>query len=166
MALKHWLDVALSYLKQYKYVLLIVLIGLIFLLIPESEKTQTELISQETDNILTVEQQLGWILSNVKGAGEVLVFLSQASGEEILYQTDEEYRISADSNDSQVTTVTVSGADRGEQGLIRQVNPPAYLGAIIVCQGADNSAVRLAIVEAVSRATGLGADKISVLKMG
>ena len=166
MALKHWLDVALSYLKQYKYVLLIVLIGLVFLLIPEAEKTQTEHISQETDNILTIEQQLGRILSNVKGAGEVQVFLSQASGEEILYQTDEEYRISSDSNDSQVTTVTISGSDRGEQGLIRQVNPPAYLGAIIVCQGADNSVVRLAIVEAVSRATGLGADKISVLKMG
>ena len=165
MALKHWLDVALTNLKQYKYVLLIVIVGLVFLLIPEPEKKESIHISQEPDNILTVEQQLGNVLSHVKGAGEVLVFLSQASGEEIVYQTDEEKRISSDTNDSQITTVTVSGSDRGEEGLIRQVNPPAYQGAVVVCQGADNPTVRLAIVEAVSRATGLGADKISVLKM-
>ena len=95
-----------------------------------------------------------------------MVFLSQASGEEILYQTDEKHRVSSEDSDEEINTVTVSGADRGEDGLIRQVNPPTYMGAIIVCQGAENSAVRLAIVEAVSRATGLGADKISVLKMG
>lgn len=35
----------------------------------------------------------------------------------------------------------------------------------MVCQGADNAAVRLAIVEAVSKVTGLGANRISVLKM-
>ena len=127
MALKHWVDAALTNLKQYKYVLLIVLIGLIFLLIPESQNEQAVRISEEPGNILTVEQQLSSILSNVKGAGEVLVFLSQASGEEILYQTDEEIRISADTNESQITTVTVSGSDRGEEGLIRQVNPPVYL---------------------------------------
>ena len=62
-------------------------------------------------------------------------------------------------------TVTVTDAQRNESGLIRQVNPPVYKGAVIVCQGADNAAVRLAIVDAVGKATGLGADKISVLKM-
>ena len=166
MAIKHRMETAVAYLKQYKYALLIVLAGLFLLLIPESEKKQAEHISQEQDNILSVEQQLARILSNVKDAGKVLVFLSQAAGEEILYQTDEEHRISGDTNESQITTVTISGADRGEGGLIRQVNPPTYLGAVIVCQGADNAVVRLAIVDAVSRATGLGADKISVLKMG
>ena len=39
------------------------------------------------------------------------------------------------------------------------------MGAIVVCQGGDNATVRLAIIEAVSNVTGLGADKISVLKM-
>ena len=166
MALIHLKETVLVSLKQYKYVLLIVFVGLLFLLFPGSENEKTEHISQETDNILTVEQQLSGILSHVKGAGKVMVFLSQASGEEILYQTDEKHRVSSDDSDEEINTVTVSGADRGEDGLIGQVNPPTYKGAIVVCQGADNGAVRLAIVEAVSRATGLGADKISVLKMG
>ena len=59
----------------------------------------------------------------------------------------------------------ITDSDRKEEGLITQVDPPVYQGAIIVCQGADRGAVRLAIVEAVSRVTGLGADRISVLKM-
>ena len=48
---------------------------------------------------------------------------------------------------------------------MRQENPAQYLGVIVVCEGADSPAVRLAIVEAVSDVTGLGADRISVLKM-
>ena len=59
----------------------------------------------------------------------------------------------------------VTGSDRSEKGLVRQINPPEYLGAVVLCQGADNAAVKLAIVEAVSKATGLSTDRITVLKM-
>ena len=80
-----------------------------------------------------------------------------------------EYLLSNGLNENEANSIIVSyfeGRKKIEEsGLIRQINPPAYLGAIVVCQGADNNTVRLAIVEAVSRATGLGADKISVLKM-
>ena len=54
---------------------------------------------------------------------------------------------------------------RKQTGLVQQVNPPTYLGAVIVCQGADSASVRLAIVEAVGSVTGLSTDKITVLKM-
>ena len=59
----------------------------------------------------------------------------------------------------------IRGENGKESGLVQRVDPPKYLGAVIVCQGADKAAVKLAIVEAVSKATGLGADQISVLKM-
>lgn len=165
MELNAWTDKALSLVKQYKYVFLMIAVGLILLLLPATEKTKESDISQQQANILTLEQQLSAVLSSVKGAGNVEVFLSQATGEEILYQTDQNYSTSGDSYDNRTDTVTVSGTDREEAGLIRQINPPVYKGAIIVCQGTDNPAVRLAIVEAVSRVTGLGTDKISVLKM-
>lgn len=38
-------------------------------------------------------------------------------------------------------------------------------GAVIVCQGADISSVRLCVTNAVSAYTGLGSDKIRVIKM-
>jgi len=66
---------------------------------------------------------------------------------------------------TRITTITVTGTNRNEEGLIKQINPPTYLGAIIICQGADSASVRLAIVDAVSKLTGLGADSIAVLKM-
>jgi stage III sporulation protein AG len=62
-------------------------------------------------------------------------------------------------------TVTVTDSDRNENGLIRQINPPVYSGAVVVCQGADNPQVKLSIIDAVGKLTGLGSDKISVIKM-
>lgn len=165
MELTQWKERLASIINQYKYVLLLIAAGIILLMFPANEKPEKQGISQQQENIITVEQQLSEILSCVRGAGEVKVFLSRASGEEILYQTDENYSTSTGGYDNRIDTVTVSGSDREETGLIRQINPPTYLGAIIVCQGADDPVIRLAIVEAVSRVTGLGADRISVLKM-
>ena len=78
-----------------------------------------------------------------------------------MYQTDEDSASSGVRSD----TVLLNGPDRSQTGLVRQVNPPTYLGAVIVCQGADSASVRLAIVEAVGSVTGLSTDKITVLKM-
>lgn len=153
--------------KKYKYVILILCAGLFLLTLPSSKvkQEQKEVIIEPDTNILSVEDQLSQILSYVRGAGKVQVMLSISSGEETLYQTNGNHTNNADSASIKTDTVTVTDSDRNETGLIRQVNPPAYAGAIVVCQGADNPSVRYAIVEAVSKVTGLGADKISVLKM-
>lgn len=166
MALTRWQNGISQIFRQYKYVILIAAIGIGFLLLPSVEKEDVQVISEPQENILTVEQQLAAVLSCVEGAGKVEVFLSQALGEEILYQTNENVSSTGSGYDNRIDTVTVSGANREETGLIRQINPPTYQGAIIVCQGADDPAVCLMIVEAVSRVTGLGANRISVLKMG
>ena len=166
MELNKWKRQLTFIYKQYKYVLLVAAAGLLLMLIPQSKKEAQQVITQVQENILTVEEQLGAILSQVDGAGEVRVLLTQASGEETLYQTDQDYDTSAELHSSRTDTVTITDAERNETGLVRQVNPPVYLGAIVVCEGADNPVVQLSIVEAVCKVTGLGADKISVLKMG
>lgn len=165
MEVSEWKEKLTALVRQYKYVFLIIAAGLILMLHPETKKDPEAVISQTQENILTVEEQLSIILSQVDGAGEVRVLLTQASGEEIFYQTNEDSDISADSSSVRTDTVTVTDTQRNETGLIRQINPPTYLGAIVVCQGAGDPVVRLNIVEAVSRVTGLGADRISVLKM-
>jgi hypothetical protein len=63
------------------------------------------------------------------------------------------------------STILTTDSDRNQTGLIHQKNPPVYRGAVVLTQGADDPAVKLAIVDAVGKATGLGADKIAVLKM-
>ena len=118
--------------------------------------------SEETEDL---QLRLSNLLSQMAGAGRVKVLLTEATGEQIFYQED---RDTSDSDQSQTTrtdTVIVTDGTHSQEGLIRQVNPPTYLGAVILCQGADQPSVRLAITEAVANATGLGYHKITVLKM-
>ena len=149
---------------KYRYALLVLVIGIALLLIPGKSggdrMVVNESISEPKQSALT-QDALAEILQSIHGAGKVKVLLSISTGEETLYQTDTET-----ATDSQkIQTVIITDSQRNEAGLIRQVNPVTYLGAIVVCQGADSPAVRLAITQAVTKITGLGADAICVLKM-
>jgi stage III sporulation protein AG len=64
-----------------------------------------------------------------------------------------------------VETVLSDSGSGLETPLVVQETYPVYQGALVLCQGADNAAVRLDIVSAISGLTGLGADKITVIKM-
>lgn len=152
-----------AFFQKYKFVLLVVAVGIAFMLIPDfiPQSNTQETIEAEPERMEGMEVRLQKILTNIKGAGRVEVMLTEASGQETVYQTDTELSGDRSNHD----TVIVSNADRTELGLIMQINPPIYLGAVIVCDGADDAKVRLSVTEAVSNATGLGADKISVLKM-
>ena len=152
-----------AFFQKYKFVLLVVAVGIAFMLIPDfiPQSNTQETIEAEPERMEGMEVRLQKILTNIKGAGRVEVMLTEASGQETVYQTDTELSGDRSNHD----TVIVSNADRTELGLIMQINPPIYLGAVVVCDGADDAKVRLSVTEAVSNATGLGADKISVLKM-
>ena len=168
-----WVDVgsrAKEFLKKYRYVALVLLAGIFLMVLPEGEEkqetqTQAESVQETTAAQPDLQEALSEILSKIQGAGKVQVLLTQAAGEEIVYQTDEDISTDSDSSNVRRETVILSGTDRSESGLIQQVIPPVYQGAIVLCQGADNASIKLAIVEAVSNATGLTFDKITVLKM-
>lgn len=149
-----------TFIKKYRYVAIALLVGLILMLLPGKESDESSAsVTIQQEAVTDTARELEQILSKVKGAGEVKVLLTRSQGERTVYQTDR------GSDGVSSDTVIVTGADRTQQGLVRQIDPPVYLGAVIVCQGGDDPAVRLAIVEAVSDATGLGADRITVLKM-
>ena len=149
--------------KQYKYAVLVLAVGLALMLLPGLGGSQQKVPAQPAVKAETQDPSvlLQEILSQIQGAGKVRVLLSEAAGAQTVYQTDKD--ISGDS--SRLDTVIVTDGDRAQNGLIQQVLPATYLGAIIVCEGGDRAEVRLAIAEAVSRYTGLGIDRISVLKM-
>lgn len=153
--------------KKYRYAAIVVVIGIVLMVFPTQTKDQdsAQPAEQVTPTVTSLEDRLSQLLSNVYGAGNVKVILTLSSGEETLYQTDEDIHTQTEDTTAKTSTVTVTDSQRNESGLIRQINPPVYKGAVIVCQGADNAAVRLALVDAVGKVTGLGADKISVLKM-
>lgn len=160
------MDRIVRFCSQYRYVLLVFLVGICLMLLPggDPKEEQPEAILQ-TVTEESLESRLATILSQMEGVGKTQVLLTIAAGEQTLYVQDENQSTGSDSGTYRSETILVTGTDREEGGLVRQVIPPTYQGAIVVCQGGDSAAIRLAVVEAVSKATGLSADKITVLKM-
>ena len=147
-------------LRTYKYPILTVLAGLAILLLPGQDRSEPPEPTVQTAPACSMEERLETILSGISGAGNVQVLLTEDSGRQTLYQTD----IQSDDARRTEDTVLVEDASRTETGLVRQTLEPKYRGALVLCDGAEVSAVKLAIVEAVSCVTGLGADRICVLK--
>lgn len=154
--------------KKYRYAVLVLVVGIGLMMIPSpsAKKEETVIVPQaETKAAVSVEERLESVLSKIVGAGKVEVMLTVGIGEETIYQVDENTSDSGSANTVEKNTVTVTDAQRNQTGLVCQVNPPVYLGAIVVCEGAGDPSVQYAIVDAVSKITGLGANRISVLKM-
>ena len=153
------------WIKEYRYVILVLVLGILLMMLPQGkteEKKDDNVLIPETEAVETLQEQLEQLLSQVQGAGMVRVLLTEAEGERVIYQTDGEQ---GSQNSTRADTVIVSDSARAESGLVQQILPPSYMGAIILCQGADSASVRLSLIEAVSNATGLSSDRISVLKM-
>lgn len=154
-------NAAMIYIRKHRMVLIALLTGVALMLLPEKPKQEElpQVVQEEKSPDL--EGALEEILSLIQGAGNVRVLLTEAEGEKIIYQINE----NASSGGSRRDTVLVTNAQREETGLVRQIVPPKFQGAVILCQGAESSVVRLSIVEAVKSATGLPADRIAVIKM-
>ena len=146
-------------LRRYRAAALVVLVGIFLMALPGRGEKPPEPPTQAESRDLS--QSLSEVLSRMEGAGEVQVLLTEAEGEKRIYEQDQD----RNGEDFRSTTVLISGTGREEAGLLRQIDPPRYLGAVILSQGAGSSAVRLALSEAVSKATGLSFDRITVLKM-
>lgn len=151
---------ATDWIGKYKFVILILLVGVGLMLIPtgSKEKTLDESVTEQVEQQVMLADELEEILTNIQGAGRVQVMLTMRAGEQTIYQTD------TPSTDRQ-DTVIVTDEDRAQGGLIQQILAPTYRGAIVLCQGADSASVCLAIKDAVSKVTGLDSSQISVLKM-
>ena len=152
---------------RFRYPILVIVIGLILLSIPSKSKESTTqtLSHSQVQTVPDIAEQLTQILQQIQGVGKVRVMLTVSKGEKTEYQQNEDLMNSESDTSIRKETVIIRDTNDGEMALIIQVIPPEYLGAIVVCEGADNASVKLAVVEAVSKVTGLRSDHISVLKM-
>lgn len=147
--------------RKYRYVLLVVLAGILLLLLPTGSAEESQALQPQSQTQTELQEELAELLCHLEGAGKVRVLLTEAKGAQTLYQSDEDTR----SDSAKTDTVLITGSDRIQTGLVKRVDPPTYQGAVVLCQGAERASVRLAIVQAVANATGLPSNKISVLKM-
>ncbi len=160
-------------LKKYKFAVLILLLGIALLLIPSGEKEKTE-ASVQVESSLSDEEYAGQMeariqqmLSQIQGAGQVQVMLTLQRGSRTEYQTD--LQLSENEENKQYSeerkTVILSEGSAYDKPAVSAVEYPEFLGALIICQGAEKAEVKLSIVQAVSALTGLSSDRITVVKM-
>lgn len=147
-------------LLKYKYLIIVLIFGLILILLPtantgtDSGQEQVQEQTQPQDfSLADQEARLENLLSQISGVGNVSVLLSLTGGVEREYAVSEEEIL-----------VVSSGSGTQNAVEVRTVYPE-YLGAVIVCEGASSPQVRLEVTQAVSAFTGLGSDKITVTKM-
>lgn len=138
-----------------KYALIVLAAGLVLILWPsgkKSETVQTNELTAPAFSISAEEDRLEAQLSKIRGAGRVSVLLSVSGS------------ASRELAESEKGTLVVS--ENGKERVVElyYVNPE-YMGAVIVCDGANSAELRLEILRAVADFTGLGASKISVISM-
>lgn len=146
----------LEYSKQNRILFLVLLIGILLMTFPQKQtKAATSIPASTVEEGL--EERLSACLSLLEGAGKVKVLLTEAEGQKTLYQSN--------TSRERSETVILNDGSRVQSGLVSRIDPPRYLGAVVLCQGAGKASVRLSIAEAVANATGLSYDRISILKL-
>lgn len=140
-----------------KFLLLALIAGVVLLIMPfggNKEEVEETDLSAPSFSLKDEETRLKGQLEKVKGAGRVSVLLSvSGSASRELAQSGEE------------TLVISSGSGNGEEVVVLHYVNPEYTGAVIVCDGASSSSVKLGIIRAVASFTGLSTDKIRVIQM-
>lgn len=151
-------------LDKYKYVALILCVGIVLMLLPLGEEnvpiaeTQTQQ-TQETFDLDALERKLAAALSEINGVGTATVVLTlRSSGEEVLAQNVSQ------GNSVETETVIVSTGGNAEQAVSIKTIYPEFQGALVICDGAGSASVKLEVLRAVSAITGLSSDQISICR--
>ena len=158
----------ISYVKKYKYVALVALVGVVLMLLPSGGKEQqdtTEPVNvSEAYSLAETEQRLERLLGRIRGVGQVEVMLTLKSGSSLQLAENRSTSLRDTENRQDRDVVTLNRGSGYEEVVVTEQTYPVYQGAVVVCQGADSSAVRLAITETVQALTGLASDRIQVVK--
>lgn len=154
-------------LKKYKYPLLLLLVGVFLMLLPspgQDEGKEEVGRSAETFSLEETEKRMEDILGRIQGVGKLKLMLTLKSGAQLELAEDADRTLADDETRIQTETIILDRGSGYEDVVITRQIYPVYQGALIVCQGADQAAVRLAVTEAIAALTGLSSEKITVVK--
>lgn len=126
----------LAVLVKYKYMIIFIAVG-VFILLWDigGNKNEQNEITPQF-SISEMETKLSTTLAKVEGAGRVEVMLTLKSDME-----------------------------KGNSSELQTTLYPVYQGVLVICDGADNPTVHIAIKEAVAGLTGLSGKYVTVAKL-
>ena len=143
------------------------LAGLLLLLLPTGKSSGQERQTGDDTQLYSLEeteQRMAQLLGKMSGVGRVQVMLSLKTGPTLQLAQDMDLEQEEGSLRQRSQPVTVNRGSGWQEALVTRQDYPVYQGAVVVCQGAGSSAVRLAVTEAVAALTGLSTEKITVVQ--
>lgn len=130
------------------------------------QETAPAAADEEGFSLSAFEENLNQKLAAIEGVGRVGLMLSLDQTEEAVYAVNTRRTDSEAGGQSYESDLTVvSDGSYGETPVTVKNLLPTFRGAVVLCDGADNAEVRLAVTQAVTTVCGIGADKVTVLKM-
>ena len=149
--------------EKYKIIGIVMAMGVVLLLWPSGADPSETGSSSPLPAADDLQREMEEILSVMDGVGQVRVLLTTERTVENQLAQDGEvtYRGSpaAPEDYSRRWETVLDG-----EAVVTGQTAPVYRGALVVCQGGGQPAVRLAVTEAVAALTGLSADRIAVEK--
>lgn len=153
--------------RKYRAVGLVLLAGLLLLLLPTGKSSGQERQTSDDTQLYSLEEterRMAQLLGRMSGVGRAQVMLSLKTGPTLQLAQDMDLEQEEGSLRQRSQPVTVNRGSGWQEALVTRQDYPVYQGAVVVCQGAGSSAVRLAVTEAVAALTGLSTEKITVVQ--
>ena len=140
-------------------------LGVLLLLLPRGGgKAEGASATEPPFTLEAEEARIAKALSRISGAGQVTVVLTLDTGLQREFARNTEDSRQSGGGDSRIQSKSEIARDQDE-ALTVQYAYPRYRGALVIVQG-DGSALKLEITQAVSALTGLGTDRITVIRGG
>lgn len=162
---------ALDALKRYKYVALTAVLGIVLLLLPGGNEKKQEggaPDAAEDFDRTALQEEMEEILSSLDGVGHLKLMLTVDGGSAYELARDEaqtQKRSGENTGErTQKSETVVLGSGASAEVVVTRSRFPAFIGALVVCEGGDRAEVRLRVTQAVAALTGLASDRITVVK--
>lgn len=152
--------------KKYKWPALILAVGIALMLLPLTAQKEQKVVSQNEDSfsLTKTQEDMERILSKIHGVGRVTVMLTLKSGNTLQLAQNNDYTEKEHEKKQDLEVIKLNRGSGTQEVVVTQETYPVYLGAVVVCGGADDANVCLSVTEAVSVLTGLSSDKITIAK--
>ena len=155
--------------KKLKLALIIGIAGMLMLgiseAVPHEKKSDTPQSTSYSEYNDELEQKTERIISSIDGVGECRVMITLKNSNESVYAKNYQEN-SNDSNYSHESEYVLYDGESGESPVLIKEYFPEIKGVVVLCSGADDTAVRESVINCVSALFGIPTTKISVTRLG
>ena len=147
---------------KYKFAILALALGAGLMMWPTGRSAATP--SQAAPPARDLQEELRQALGKISGVGQAWVLLTEESDGTLTLAQNRKVSFRGDSAAPSEYSESAETILADDAPVVTRTQQPTYRGALVVCEGGDRPAVRLAVTEAVTALTGLPASRVAVEK--